>query len=122
MINNDRAFCTGQPHRTDSFCCSGCMGFCSCDEMHVIPWWNPDHEHFFTTYRCGKCWLSSLDETAAKVADLDNDSRRKFCDFLRGHGADSLADDLMNTSLAEASAILGMIVAKIRAQEISLSA
>ena len=87
----------------------------------MIPWWNPDAEDFFTTFRCGKCWLSSLDETATKVANLNDDSRQKFCDFLCRHHAPDVADELLVMSLADASASILLLLEDIRNQEIVLS-
>ena len=101
--------------------CSACFDVCSGDNAHVIPWWNPDVEDFITTYRCGRCWLSSLDETATKIVELDDDSRKKFCDFLRRHYAPDLADELLAMSLVDASATVESLLDKIRSQQIVLS-
>lgn len=87
----------------------------------MIPWWNPNAEDFFTTYRCSKCWLSSLQETATKVENLDHDSRRKFCDFLRRHHRSDLADELLGMSLAEAAATITLFLEEIRRKDIVLS-
>ena len=69
-----------------SLLCSGCRRPCSGDDAHVIPWWNIDRQDFLTTYRCGECWKSALDEARAKIMytvieNLTRDGRDRSLDY-----------------------------------------
>jgi hypothetical protein len=52
----------------------------------VIPRWNPSLQKVLTTYRCGNCWIGSLDELRAQVASGEVEVRTSFWDFLARHG------------------------------------
>lgn len=76
------------PEATPGMLCSSCYTVCSAADAHVIPWWNADAQDVFTTYRCGKCWLSSLEETRRFVesAGFDSEAQGKFATFFGRHG------------------------------------
>lgn len=67
--------------------CSSCYKVCSGADAHVIPWWNADAGDVFTTYRCGSCWLSSLDETDQFLQSdrFDADAQQKLAAFFGRH-------------------------------------
>jgi hypothetical protein len=65
---------------------SSCYTPCSGDNAHVVPRWRQDQRRIFTTYRCGNCWIQSLDETRAAVRTGDADVVSSFCDFIERQG------------------------------------
>lgn len=95
--------------------CSQCFSQCQGRDAHVIPWWNEGEGDFFTTYRCGSCWLGSLDETRARTTSLDEDSRAKLSAFLRRHRLNQLATEIDSASMAEASSKATQFVEQVRA-------
>ena len=96
--------------------CSQCYTQCSGPDAHVIPWWNPGEADFVTTYRCGACWLESLDETEARISTLDANARAKLCAFLHRHRLDEMATQIEHAALPEASVIAAGFLEEVRSQ------
>jgi len=101
--------------------CSACYSHCSGSDAHVIPWWNPDQQSIFTTYRCGTCWLPSLKESQAAVSSKDPAVIASFCDFLARHGYQKDADAIQSASPEEARAVLLMVIDAVRDERIRFS-
>jgi len=116
-----RLFGASVPEQARPVVCSGCYEIASGDNAHVIPWWNTSGEDFFTTYRCGKCWLTSLDETEAKVRSLDESARGKFCEFLERHHDSDLRERVQKAALGDARVILGDYLQRIRSGKVRLN-
>lgn len=106
----------GDEGEAPAMLCSQCYTQCSGPDAHVIPWWNPSEADFFTTYRCGACWLESLDETDARTSPLDEDTRAKFCAFLHRHRLDEIATQIEHAALPEASVIAAGFLEQVRSQ------
>jgi hypothetical protein len=66
--------------------CSACRTPCSGSEAHVIPHWHPEARKVFTTYRCGNCWLPSLDRMRAAVTLGEAEVLASFWEFLVRQG------------------------------------
>jgi len=101
--------------------CSTCLSTCSGPEAHVIPWWNPDERNIFTTYRCEKCWLPSIDETQEAVNSKDPRVLASFCDFLVRHGYEKDARAIRSASREQACTILLSILDAVREKRIHFS-
>ena len=54
-----------------SLMCSGCHTPCTGADAHVVPRWNPALRKVLTTYRCGNCWVQSLEELRGQVVSGD---------------------------------------------------
>src|SRR5260370_17041371 len=52
--------------------CSGCYEIFPEPDIHVVPSFNDSAGDFVTSYRCGKCWLSALDDTVARVRSAES--------------------------------------------------
>jgi hypothetical protein len=100
--------------------CSACFQTSSGKDAHVIPWWNVTMSDFFTTFRCSKCWLESLDETDAKVKRMTSDIRYRFCEFLRRHKFNALAAEIEAAPLPKSSAKILAFLKQIRNGEVFL--
>ena len=85
--------------------CSACLSRCSVIDAHVIPWWNPDEQSIFTTYRCGNCWLQSLKESQTAVNSKDPAVVVSFCDFLTRQGSSGHYGSLRRRNEKDADAI-----------------
>jgi len=101
--------------------CSGCYSSCSGPEVYVIPWWNADQESIFTTYRCEKCWLASLDESQQAVNSKDPKVVASFCDFLARQGYEKDADAIRSASPEQASELLLAVLNAVREKRIYFS-
>ena len=114
---------SGNGHSDDeeiSLLCSSCFKLCTGDNAHVIPWWNDILENFVTTYRCGNCWLTSLDETKVRINVLDEDSRDKFCAFMERHKHAGRAKSIRLASLAEASRMINEFLKDLKSKRVVL--
>jgi hypothetical protein len=111
------------PDAGPSVLCSRCYATSSGADAHVIPWWNEEANDLFTTYRCGACWLVSLDETRALVAGarFDDDVHAKFVDFFRRHDREGLAAELEALPRAEAARALVRVMDQLRDRSLVLS-
>jgi hypothetical protein len=93
-----------------SLMCSGCHTPCSGADAHVIPRWNPALRKVLTTYRCGNCWVQSLEELRGQVVSGDEEVRASFWDFLARHGFTKDAERLRAAPAEEQEAVLLAIV------------
>jgi hypothetical protein len=100
--------------------CSGCMKPCTGADAHVIPRWNTVREDFLTTYRCGECWPTALEETRTKMKALDAEVREKFCQFLERHHFTDV-HIVRQASLVEAAEMMGMFLDAIESEKVRLS-
>lgn len=107
---------------TPELMCSRCYTLCSAANAHVIPWWNEQAADVLTTYRCGACWLESLDETRRFVesAQFDEDVCEKFVAFFRRHEEADVAARLAELPRAAVRAALVDILAQVRARTLVL--
>ena len=101
--------------------CSACYSTCSGPGAHVIPWWNPDEQNIFTTYRCDKCWLTSIDETQQAVNSKDPKLVASFCDFLARQGYEKDANAIRSASTEQACAALLTVLDAVREKRIHFS-
>src|SRR5262249_30627544 len=60
-----------QNENARSILCSGCYEILPEPQIHVIPFFNGSVGDFVTTYRCGKCWLGALADTAARLRSAE---------------------------------------------------
>jgi hypothetical protein len=98
--------------------CSACYTPCSGADAHVVPRWNPERRKVFTTYRCGNCWLSSLDELRAAVKSCESEVLASFCDFLTHQSFRKDADMIRAASSGQQRAYLLAIVDAVQAEKI----
>lgn len=101
--------------------CSGCYSSCSGPDAHVIPWWNADVQSIFTTYRCEKCWLASLDESQQAVNSKDPKVVASFCDFLARQGYEKDADAIRSASPEQACELLLAVLDAVREKRIQFN-
>jgi len=101
--------------------CSACLSQCSGSDAHVIPWWNAGEKSIFTTYRCGKCWLASINETQEAVSSKDPKVLASFCEFLVRQGYEKDARAIRSESREQACAILMTILEAVREERIRFS-
>jgi hypothetical protein len=108
---------TELPDPMPELMCSRCFTLCSGANAHVIPWWNEQAADVLTTYRCGACWLESLDETRRFVesAQFDDHVCEKFVAFFRRHQETDVAARLAELPRAEVRAALVEVLAQVRA-------
>jgi hypothetical protein len=98
--------------------CSACYTPCLGVDAQVIPRWNPERRKVFTTYRCGICWLQSLDELRAAVTTEESEVLASFCDFLTRQGFRKDADTIRSASSGQQLAYLLAIVDAVQAEKI----
>ena len=79
-------------------------------------------ESVFTTYRCEKCWLASLDESKEVVNSKDPKVVASFCDFLARQGYEKDADEVRSASPEQACELLLAILDAIREKRICFGA
>jgi hypothetical protein len=69
------------------FLCSRCFQVFPEARIHVIPHFNDDAGEYVTTYRCGTCWLPSLEETRTRLAGTEDWAEMlSLIDCLERHG------------------------------------
>lgn len=100
--------------------CSGCRRPCPSDEAHVVPNWNDVARDFLTTYRCGDCWIPTLEENRRVVRSLDDEMRARFCEFMRRHGYEKDADFIGRKDPPEGRAFIEEFIDAIAAERIRL--
>src|SRR5260370_14155177 len=61
-----------EPESDRDVFCSGCYEIFPEPDIHVVPSFNDSAGDFVTSYRCGKCWLSALDDTVARVRSAES--------------------------------------------------
>jgi hypothetical protein len=67
--------------------CSGCLRVFSESLVHVIPHFNASVAAYVTTYRCGECWIPSLEETRSRLASTQDETEiLSAADFFHRHG------------------------------------
>jgi hypothetical protein len=67
--------------------CSGCLQVFSESLVHVIPYFNDSVTAYVTTYRCGECWIPSLEETRSRLASTKDEAEIMSAgDFFHRHG------------------------------------
>src|SRR5450631_299206 len=67
--------------------CSACLQVVPKSLIHVIPYYNGDMGRYVTTHRCDRCWLSSLDETRARLElAVDETEIASSVEFFEKHG------------------------------------
>ena len=98
--------------------CSACYTPCPGIDAHVIPRWNPEQRRIFTTYRCGNCWLTSLDELRAAITSGESEVLASFCDFLARQGYSKDADTIRAASSEQQQAYLLAIVDATQAEKL----
>jgi len=98
--------------------CSACYTPCPGVDAHVIPRWNPERRNVFTTYRCGNCWLPSLDELRVAVTSGESEILESFCDFLARQGYGKDADTIRATSVEQQQAYLLKILDAVQAEKV----
>ena len=54
--------------------CSGCLQVFPESLIHVIPYFNSTVSAYVTTYRCARCWIPSLEETRARLANTQDEA------------------------------------------------
>ncbi|HNJ39453.1 MAG TPA: hypothetical protein PKZ53_03115 [Acidobacteriota bacterium] len=104
--------------RSYTLICSSCYSRCSGSNAHVIPWWNPDQKNIFTTYRCGNCWLSSLEETRQAVLNGGSEVQICFCDFLTRQGLKHEARTIRDSPPEQSQALLLAILTDVQEQKV----
>lgn len=77
-----RLFGSSSSEAPAHFLCSDCWETYGFDELHALPWWNPDERAFFMSTRCGECYPTSLEESRARVAQWDREAQEEFRAFL----------------------------------------
>jgi hypothetical protein len=69
------------------FACSRCFSIVPESGIHVVPAFNDAVGEYVTSYRCEQCWLPSLDETAARIVETEDEAEiASLCAFLERHG------------------------------------
>lgn len=101
-----------------SFLCSACYTTQPMSTIRVIPWWNADARDVITSYRCGGCWLGSLEETRVLVDGpaFDADVRAAFVAFLERHHLGPLAAEVARDGAPPLRAFLE----RVRTREVVL--
>ena len=64
------------------FMCSSCYTPTPMADAHVVPGWNSSQSRILTTYRCGNCWIKTLDETRDALKSGNPEVITSFCEFL----------------------------------------
>jgi hypothetical protein len=74
-------------HEERQFVCSRCFAIVPESHVHVVPGFNETLGTYVTSYRCEKCWLATLDETAARLTTSeDAEEIASLCVFLERYG------------------------------------
>lgn len=101
--------------------CSGCYQVMPERSVKVIPCFNEDVDKFVTTYRCGKCWMEAMDDTAFRLLTTDNVKQiASVADFFEAHGV-VLLEYRRGDSAAEVRVLLLELLAKLRNGNLDLS-
>jgi hypothetical protein len=67
--------------------CSGCLQVFPESLVHVIPHFNDSVAAYVTTYRCGECWIPSLEETRSRLATTQDEAEIvSAASFFQRHG------------------------------------
>ena len=98
--------------------CSACYTPCPSVDAHVVPRWNPERRNIFTTYRCGNCWLTSLDELRTAVSSGESEILASFCEFLVRQGYSKDANMIRTTSSQQQQVYLLKIVDAVQAKKV----
>src|SRR5262249_31417197 len=78
--------------RATEYMCSGCLQIVPPSRIHVIPSFNGHEDNCVTSFRCEKCWLSSLDQTRRELSEgLDGERPRKLRTWLGRNGITGLS-------------------------------
>src|SRR5947209_723365 len=67
--------------------CSGCLQVVPESRIVVIPFYNGDSRGYVTTFRCDRCWSSSLGETRTRLRSTEDDAEiASAAAFFERHG------------------------------------
>jgi hypothetical protein len=79
---------------------------------------SPPGRRFFTTYRCGNCWLPPLDDLRVAVTSGEPDVRASFCDFLARHGCNKDSETIRSAASELQQAYLLAVIDAVQAGKI----
>ena len=83
----------------------------------MVPRWRSDVGGVITAYRCGNCWLASLDELRVALGS-DAAVQLAFCDFLARRGYEHDAETLRAAPGAERLTKLLAVVDAVQAERL----
>jgi hypothetical protein len=100
--------------------CSGCLQVFSESLVHVIPYFNTSVTAYVTTYRCGECWIPSLEETRARLASTKDEAEIMSAgDFFHRHGV-YVMEFMRGDPASDVRKVLLRLIEKLQSEDLTM--
>jgi hypothetical protein len=100
--------------------CSGCLQVFPESLVHVIPYFNDSVTAYVTTYRCGECWIPSLEETRSRLASTQDEAEIMSAgDFFHRHGVYVL-EFMRGDPAPDVQKVLLRLIEKLQSEDLTI--
>ena len=100
--------------------CSGCLQAFPESLVHVIPYFNDSVAAYVTTYRCGECWIPSLEETRARLASTKDEAEIMSAgDFFHRHGV-YVMEFMRGDPASDVQKVLLRLIELLRSEDLTI--